>query len=86
VLFSNSQPTVSLSGNVNLSGHNYALSQPAPFVLSGSGLASGTLQIREAAFGERVLLRADSGHFTYQYFAPGNTGNTPDHSSVGLAY
>lgn len=86
MLFSGSQSTVSLSGNINLGEHDYALSQPAPFVLSGSGLASGTLQIREAAFGERVLLRADAGHFTYQYFSAGNTGGTPDHSSIGLAY
>lgn len=86
MLFSGSQPTVSLSGNINLGGHDYALSQPAPFVLSGSGLASGALQIREAAFGERVILRADADHFTYQYFSAGNTGSTPDHSSIGLAY
>jgi hypothetical protein len=79
--------SVSVHGGVVLDGHDYVLTQPVAFTQAGAGLQpGGTLQIREAAFGERVLLRADSGHFTYQYFAPGNNGSTPDHSSVGLAY
>lgn len=80
--------SVAVHGNVVMDGHNYALTQPTPFVRfsGGSMQPGGVLQIREAAFGERVLVKAGTSHFTYDYFSATNTGGTPDHSSTGLAY
>lgn len=80
--------SVAVQGDVVMDGHNYALTQPTPFTrqVGGSMQPGGMLQIREAAFGERVIVKAETGHFTYQYFNAGNNGSTPDASSVGLAY
>lgn len=86
VTFSASRSSMSLSGGLGTNGHTYSLSQPAPFIATPAGMqAGGTLQIQEA-LGARVRVVAGTSRFTYQYFAPANSGSTPDSTEPGLAY
>lgn len=88
VATSTGSSSVAVHGNVGVNGHDYVLTQPTSFtkLVGGSLQPGGVLQIREAAFGERVLVKADTGRFIYQYFSAGNTGSTPDASSTSAAY
>jgi hypothetical protein len=86
VTVSGSTSSLSLAGGVGMNGHTYTLSQPVPFSATTAGLQSGgTLQIQEAV-GARVKLVAGTDRFTYQYFAPTNSGTQPDSSRSGLQY
>lgn len=77
--------TVAFSGVVGVNGGYVRFDQVTPVVLVGGDPVSGVLQIT-GANGARVRISAGSTRFDYAYFAPGNTGSTPDATASGLAY
>lgn len=77
--------TVSFSGFVGVNGGTVRFDQVTPFVLVGGDPVSGTLQIT-GANGGRVRIVAGSTRFSYEFYAAGNSGSTPDATAPGLAY
>lgn len=77
--------TVVFSGLIGVNGGSVRFDQIAPFVLVGGDPASGTLQIT-GANGGRVRIVAGSTRFTYEFYAAGNNGSTPDATAPGLVY
>jgi hypothetical protein len=78
--------SLSVSGGLDANGHDYTLSQRLPYTfIDGSLQSGGTLQVQEA-LGARLWILAGTSRFTYQYFAPGNAGTTPDATTPGMAY
>ena len=83
---SNGTETVSFAGFVGVNGGYVRFDQVTPFVLNAAGdPVSGVLQIT-GANGGRVRIVAGSTRFNYEFYAPGNSGSTPDATAAGLAY
>lgn len=84
---SSQAPQVSFSGLIDVGNGFVALRQVSPFTLNAStGYPNAGILELTGANGGRVRLVAGSARFTFQFFAPGNAGATPDVSVPGRVY
>lgn len=79
-------PQVVLSGLVQVGSGFVALRQVSPYTLAQTGYPSAGILELTGANGGRVRLVAGSTRFHTQFFAPGNSGSTPDASTPGRLY
>lgn len=80
-------PQVSFSGLVFAGNGFVLLTQVMPFTLNTvTGFPNGGILQLTGANGGRVRLIAGNTRFAYQFFAPGNSGGTPDATAVGRIY
>lgn len=80
-------PQAAFSGLIFAGNGFVSLLQVSPFTLDiNTGYPTGGILQLTGANDGRVRLVAGSTRFTYQFFAPGNSGATPDASVPGRAY